>query len=476
MATLDDRQLQDWLNEHGGEKSRRTVTIERANPDYDAVFDPRQRVKIDVAEITAADGTKIALNRAMSEADAARVQELMAAYPDQHLRIYDVVPAGELPAARVPPAPAPPQERNNNGRRERWDAASKTWVDVGPAVNSSPTAGAQTRAQVAPTPTANLEPVKDPNSGRIVGLRDPKTGQTIPLPAPKDPAKPEILQLPGGRLVRISPDGQTIEDVTPANPADRLPTQDQAPRFSPGQVTADLTRYAEYLRGEVAAGRLSPEQASRMMANRLDTAKVYLGEQNTAAEAGRTVLNEQTAQRGQDVSLSTNRLNNATTQFGTAAQTALALNPYLKKGSDLGGKVLLGLIELGRRSAQQFGGLNDIPRTEIPVALQGLANNPPWATGQTAQPTTPTGGPPASGNIRLPAMAPVQQPQETQMPTLPPLQPMPGQPNPDTDLPTSITDLARGGPPLADTANLLRSLGFGEDVIAEGRRAFLGAA
>jgi hypothetical protein len=96
------------------------------------------------------------------------------------------------------PDPSNPLKTIPNPAVYTGDLNKVEWNQAGP-VQDVP------REPKQPSATANLDQVKDPKTGDIIGLRDPATGSTIPLP--KDPAG--TVTPVGDNFYVIKPDGSS---------------------------------------------------------------------------------------------------------------------------------------------------------------------------------------------------------------------------------------------------------------------------
>lgn len=100
------------------------------------------------------------------------------------------------------------------------------------------------------------------------------------------------------------------------------------------------------------------------------------------SNAGKSVLDNATAVRAQDVSLDNTRLNAATQGLDNAGKFALGINDYLKPGSTQGGAALAAMMGLQGLLAQKYGALQDYAHPDVPVGISGLANTPVTRLGQ----------------------------------------------------------------------------------------------
>src|SRR5215471_1969877 len=76
-------------------------------------------------------------------------------------------------------------------------------------VEGLPVSAAPTSTTAKPTPTDQLDQVKDPKTGQVIGWRDPSTGSVIDIP--KDPAG--SITAVGDKLYVIKPDGSSTPAV-----------------------------------------------------------------------------------------------------------------------------------------------------------------------------------------------------------------------------------------------------------------------
>lgn len=110
-----------------------------------------------------------------------------------------------------------------------------------------------------PKPTAadKLEPIKDPNTGRVIKLRDPATGTVIDLPDPAQPGKGQVVTV-NGKHYREDPSGAFV-------PVQGLPDVEK-PEKQPQVITHDGATYLYYPDGTVKQlfgkpNRLTPIQS-----------------------------------------------------------------------------------------------------------------------------------------------------------------------------------------------------------------------
>jgi len=152
---------------------------------------------------------------------------------------YTVV---ESPAGLVPTPTASSQNAvtwtqqftsTNGGVTTRYGTNSKTGkVELIP--------GAPTENK-APTPADQLEPIKDPNTGKVVKLRDPATGTIIDLPDGASSTKPSIVNGAGGAI--YSWDGTNLVLKQAGTAPDVKPTEGQTrPNVAGGYSIQEVFR------------------------------------------------------------------------------------------------------------------------------------------------------------------------------------------------------------------------------------------
>lgn len=136
-----------------------------------------------------------------------------------------------------------------------------------------------------------------------------------------------------------------------------------------------LQYYRDQGNDEATAQRLAQDYA-------VNQAHIDNDNNTLVANAGKSVLDNATAVRAQDVSLDNTRLQAAGQNVKDSAGWAANINDYLPHGSHSGGDAFAAMLGLNELLAKKYGALQDYAHPEVPVGLAGLANTPVTRLGQ----------------------------------------------------------------------------------------------
>lgn len=224
--------------------------------------------------------------------------------------------------------------------------------------------------------------------------------------------KSEIVEIDGQKAEVVRGDDGVIVSVKPLSVApDKGPDVSGAPAaaFTPLHVVEDLRKYAEWLDGERAAGRITVAQQQKLWDTRKGLADSYIAEQKAGQEQTNKLRDQDLTQRNQDITDDNNRVTEAGKNLKTSLDSATEVNKYLQPGSKLGGKLLLGNLVMGQTMAKAYGGLGERPTGAAPAGVPASAmahiGNPAVATAPAAvaaaapQPS----GPPDPNAAQIPA-------------------------------------------------------------------------
>lgn len=109
----------------------------------------------------------------------------------------------------------------------------------------------------------------------------------------------------------------------------------------------------------------------------IEQTKVDQSNTNLAVNAANAIYGGDREQRAQDVSLANNRLNASNTGFSDDLRQAMSLNETMKPGSDKAADALIGMMGMRYLLAKKYGGLDEIPREQVPAILKQLGLNTP---------------------------------------------------------------------------------------------------
>jgi hypothetical protein len=329
-----------------------------------------------------------------------------------------VIPSNKRADASTTAQAEPPKTEDRGGRRYVWQpnpggpSAGGQWVDAGTAPET-PTER-QAREANAPSQSVRTETGGDGKPYTVITIV-PKPGQ------PGSPGQivlgPDGQPAPGGipgkppveKREPVTKNGKTYIQVTVQHPDGRselyftdqsgarvtLPDQAQmpanAPAFAPDwqKPGLGLIEYASAVR---ARPDLTDDQKATLIqqAHTLATSTVAQG--NAVLSAQQAAANQQTTERGQNVSLANQRLSSASTDFSTAQRAATEATKYAL--GDDARHVLPYYMALAHAAGSAYGGFNTPPPVQQGAAIRQMQ-------GQTI-PGMPTRESPISGFIPLP--------------------------------------------------------------------------
>lgn len=247
---------------------------------------------------------------------------------------------------------------------EDWNLAGQMTRNPGGKTDAEIKAEAEKNKPGAPT----LKP--DGKGGTIAVQTMPDgTIKTTPLPGvPSEVSSKykEVKQDPKtGKWSGLTPDGKWEEIAGgPGLPSKggKLPPGVNPPRFSRGNVAAELNRFNRELDQAVARGEITKEEAVGFYTPYHQEASTYISEQNNADSQDNNAVSSALTQRSQNLTQSGNRLNWANSAFQNAAQQD---NNLLMGAAGTGKSALVPLLTLQAGLANAAGGFRDQPEVEI---------------------------------------------------------------------------------------------------------------
>lgn len=315
-----------------------------------------------------------------------------------------------------------PTERNNNGRRERWNGRANggqgAWEDVGPAINTgnattprTPEQQAQDAAQAQAAQIAaqraqadkdeedwNANPANIPYgaSGRreTHRARDERLAkeqkekqeaaeraaernrptskqETVRGSDGKDYTRVSIID-PTTKAVTIKnfgPDGKEVSEIPGEGPSRPTVAGPPLPQIVLGASQDAARTYKEQLQEGVAAGRWSQAWADSRW-------KEFMEVANLAVSEAATRQRNEESQRNAEFNIANARMGSMNTATSNALTFVNSINGLLPAGSNLGGQAFAALLGLNMLQSQ-MSGMNRIdPRRQPPQLTPAEISNP----------------------------------------------------------------------------------------------------
>lgn len=313
---------------------------------------------------------------------------------------------------------------------------------------------------------------------KVLTYPDGRPDEVSESALPPDITDDQITTVNGqpARVVRDANGKATGLEVLPVSGQGTNPTfTGSPPPWVPQAVRDDLTGYSKQLQDAVASGAITPARATQLMSDRYKSAQAAVDNQ---LDAAKTVYGAGVTERGQDVTTANARLNYAQNAQAEALRTSTSINDWVNPGSDAGWNLYQSLRQQAYADAQRYGGLDKLPHTPVPAAIQSAANSITITQPDGTTVTVPHGGGAAGPS---PAAPPA--------PAMAPVQPSPDLPSPTAGLmdragPTGFAavdqisnQIEQGGQlTFSGMEDTFRRAGMDEDAIAASRQNFLGAA
>lgn len=206
----------------------------------------------------------------------------------------------------------------------------------------------------------------------------------------------------------VGPDGKPVAEI-PGEQTGFVPDPKgaPAPHLVIGAIAKDYDDLARFLAKEVADGRISPQQADKLLEQRQKLATSAIAEQTAIVNAQRGIVGDEITQRNQDLDEGASRR----TAAGNAEQRAQTA--YSGQLGKVTGKAfadaIASTVEASRTNAARWGGMDQVPRVQLPPFLQQLRNYTPGGIApetELGQPGDPTASPPefvnGEGGVGLP--------------------------------------------------------------------------
>jgi len=346
---MTDSDFSDWLSQHGGERQRadETVNIREQDEGTGRITNREETY----TTIVANDGATIKLKRLpagapvmmLDESGERRLQPVTSQY--EILGQSTAAPKTATDTAANSPADraldveqqrervqnqnapiGPAAAGGGSGRYETHAERSKREADEALAAEAKTAREAATAKANAPaTATANLDPITD-ETGRVIGLRDPKTGTVISIPKPVSD-KPTTVTV-GGRLIQVSVDGKTVTDVTPEQKA--IPSR--AGAWQPDMNLPDLGLFAR--RQQILqlheSGQITEAQGDKILKQDYELAQTLVSRNTSQTANEANIYQGDITQRGQDTVQANQRLSTAGSIFDNTLRAVSELNAQIQ--------------------------------------------------------------------------------------------------------------------------------------------------
>jgi hypothetical protein len=299
-----------------------------------------------------------------------------------------------LPPKAADPA-KPPTERVNPAdptKRQVWNPVANSgagaWEDSGTVAQDT-----------SKPPTERVDPANPRRRQRW----DPASGAWVDAGAVHQPE--EMVALEGGRKGVIVRDEQNnaiavrplpVEGEEPLDLADEpTPSYVGRPQIGVNDVREDLQGYVRYLATKAKSGAITTAQAEKLRDQRLKLGQLYLEEQAAGRATATNIYQQQSTERGQDVSQS-----NVLAQVGTQGiGHATSILQATAGKSRNAGRAYLDALKVQEEHLGRLGGLYRPERTPVPESLRPTLGagtptpaSPPGA-GRGAVPAGPPGSP-----------------------------------------------------------------------------------
>lgn len=271
--------------------------------------------------------------------------------------------------AKTPPKPAARQTtvRGPDGKNHimEADATGAYTIDRGLAPNQPP------EEKPKPSEAVKWQPLTGPD-GKVVALLDPSTGDTVAV-SQKDPAKPEVFQTKDGRIITVSPDGATAKDVTPEGPEDKTFPAGLEYRPDYNDPDGGLAEYNELLLQARRDGRINRQQGLAALQQAGAIWEQHRGHGKELIDQQRQGYEAEVTDRNTTLGETASRRTAAGNNFNTAFQDYSAFAGKLPVGSGgIAADAFQAAMNMGRRNAEEWGGMRDEAPVEIPEALQAI--------------------------------------------------------------------------------------------------------
>lgn len=389
---MDDNQLQAWLDQHGGEVGRRDNEKDvdgEINPDTGA---PTKKRVVDTTTITARDGATLTLRRSAS--GSGPTYSVIENTPPKPVASGSNNPASPVTGATVhiegTPDPSKPGGFDNErpvkvvrdargnqvglavplegkelqdwheDRQRARNPGRKTDKEIADEKAKADSEADRKAQQNRPSVT-----IKEDGSGGLVSIQTYPDGRTpVVTPIQGVRGTPQQVKGPDGNTYERQPDGS----YAPARgiPTDRrggkLPPGVNPPRFSRGNVSAELNRFNRELDAAVSRGEITKEEALGFYTPYHQEASTYLQEQNYGDSQDNNAVSSALTQRSQNATVAGNRLNWSNSAFQNAAAQD---NNLLMGAAGTGRSALVPLLTLQAGLANASGGFREQPEVEI---------------------------------------------------------------------------------------------------------------